>query len=104
MLLTEFKMEDAEHIRRFPKPFGSAAVAAATFISAAIENSPGGPDGDAPAAKKSAKSKKSGAKKAGKPPKPPCVESCQPAKRSGCTIQGKGRPAGNLSCVEVHRR
>jgi len=33
-----------------------------------------------------------------------CVETCKPGKRSGCTIRGRGKPAGNLSCAEVDRR
>jgi hypothetical protein len=33
-----------------------------------------------------------------------CVETCQPGPRSGCTIRGKGKPAGNLSCAEVDRQ
>ena len=33
-----------------------------------------------------------------------CVETCQPGPRSGCTIRGRGMPAGNLSCAEVDRR
>ena len=33
-----------------------------------------------------------------------CVETCNPGKRSGCTIRGRGKPAGNLSCAEVDRR
>ena len=33
-----------------------------------------------------------------------CVETCQPGPKSGCTIRGRGKPAGNLSCAEVDRR
>jgi hypothetical protein len=33
-----------------------------------------------------------------------CVETCQPGPRSGCTIRGRGKPDGNLSCAEVDRR
>ena len=49
-----------------------------------------------------AKAKRKPAKKAA--PKPTCVDTCRPGRRSGCTIQGKGRPKGNLSCAEVDRR
>jgi len=33
-----------------------------------------------------------------------CVETCHPGPRSGCTIRGRGKPAGNLSCAEVDRQ
>ena len=33
-----------------------------------------------------------------------CVETCREGRKSGCTIRGKGKPAGNLSCAEVDRR
>ena len=33
-----------------------------------------------------------------------CVETCQPGPRSGCTIRGRGKPVGNLSCAEVDRQ
>ena len=33
-----------------------------------------------------------------------CVETCTAGPKSGCTIRGKGKPAGNLSCAEVDRR
>ena len=32
------------------------------------------------------------------------METCKPGKRSGCTIRGRGKPTGNLSCAEVDRR
>ena len=32
------------------------------------------------------------------------METCQPGPQSGCTIRGKGKPVGNLSCAEVDRR
>ena len=32
------------------------------------------------------------------------MDTCQPGPRSGCTIRGKGKPVGNLSCTEVDRR
>lgn len=43
-------------------------------------------------------------KKSSKKAKPTCVDSCVPGKNSGCTIRGRGKPAGNLSCAEVDRR
>ena len=32
------------------------------------------------------------------------METCKAGRKSGCTIRGKGKPAGNLSCAEVDRR
>ena len=32
------------------------------------------------------------------------MKTCHPGPRSGCTIRGKGKPVGNLSCAEVDRR
>ncbi len=43
-------------------------------------------------------------KKKAKKVKDTCVETCKPGPRSGCTIRGRGKPAGNLSCAEVDRR
>ena len=32
------------------------------------------------------------------------MKTCHPGPRSGCTIRGKGKPVGNLSCADVDRR
>merc|ERR1719476_724045 len=47
--------------------------------------------------------KKARSGRSAKKVKDKCVETCNPGKRSGCTIRGRGKPAGNLSCAEVDR-
>jgi hypothetical protein len=63
-----------------------------------------GPSKKTDAMPKEPPKKKTKAKGAAKKGKDTCVETCRAGRRSGCTIRGRGKPAGNLSCAEVERR